>query len=159
MLHFKAKTGSVVGYPRTQPISNEDLLALPCDVLVPAALEKAIHADNADRVQAKIIVEGANGPTTPEADEILNGKDILLIPDILANAGGVTVSYFEWVQDLQTFFWSEEEVNARLRQHVTAAFDQILHIARREQVSMRTAAYIKAISRVAKAIELRGLYP
>ena len=159
VMRYKAETGSVVGYPNTEAISNEDLLALDCDVLVPAALEEAIHAGNADQVKAQVIVEGANGPTTPEADEILNGKGKLLIPDILANAGGVTVSYFEWVQDLQTFFWSEEEVNARLRQHVTSAFDQILRISQREQVSMRTAAYIKAMSRVAKAIQLRGLYP
>ncbi|NLG49620.1 MAG: Glu/Leu/Phe/Val dehydrogenase [Chloroflexi bacterium] len=159
VLRYKAETGSVVGYPNTEAISNGDVLIVDCDVLVPAALEGAIHAGNAGQIKAQVIVEGANGPTTPEADEILNGNGRLLIPDILANAGGVTVSYFEWVQDLQSFFWSEAQVNARLQQYMSSAFDQVYAISQREQVSMRTAAYIKAISRVAKAIQLRGLYP
>jgi len=159
VLRHVQQTGSVVDYPGTTPISNEDLLAMPCDVLVPAALESVLHAENADRVRAKVIVEGANGPTTMDADQILNAKGILVVPDILANAGGVTVSYFEWVQDLQSFFWSEQQVNDHLRRHMIRSFNQVMAISREKGVSMRVAAYIKAVSRVAKAIELRGIYP
>jgi len=159
VLRFKQQTGSVVGYPGAEVITNEQLLALPCDLLVPAALEGSIHRDNAETIRARVIAEGANGPLTPEADEILECKGVLIVPDVLANAGGVTVSYFEWVQDLQIYYWTEAEVNARLREHVVRSFNEILAIAREKGVSLRIAAYIKAISRVARAIELRGIYP
>jgi glutamate dehydrogenase (NAD(P)+) len=159
VLRFKQQTGSVVGYPGAEVITNEQLLALPCDLLVPAALEGAIHRGNAETIRARVIAEGANGPLTPEADEILECKGVLIVPDVLANAGGVTVSYFEWVQDLQIYYWTEAEVNARLREHVVRSFNEILAIAREKGVSLRIAAYIKAISRVARAIELRGIYP
>jgi glutamate dehydrogenase (NAD(P)+) len=159
VLRFKQQTGTVVGYPGAEVITNEQLLALPCDLLVPAALERAIHQGNADAVRARVITEGANGPVTPEADEILDRKGILCVPDILSNAGGVTVSYFEWVQDLQIYFWTEPEVNARLREHIVRSFNDVLAISRQKGVNLRIAAHIKAISRVAKALELRGLYP
>ena len=159
VLRFKAQTGSVVDYPGSEAISNEQVLTLDCDILVPAALEGVVRADNADSVKAKIIVEGANGPTTPEADAILAEKGVLVIPDVLANAGGVTVSYFEWVQNLQSFSWTEEDVNQRLQEYMLTAFREVLEISREKDVSMRTAAYIKAISRVARATEIRGLYP
>jgi len=159
VIRYKAETGSVVGYPGTTPVTNEALLELPVDLLVPAALEKAIHEGNVANVKAAVIVEGANGPTTPEADEALAARDAIVVPDILANGGGVTVSYFEWVQDLQSWFWTEEEVNARLLKQMLASFGEVLAISQQRQVSMRTAAYIKAIARVAKAIELRGIYP
>jgi len=159
VLRFKQENGSVVGYPGADVITNEELLELPCDVLVPAALGDALHAGNADKVKARVIVEGANAPTTPDTDAIFDEKGILVIPDILANAGGVTVSYFEWVQDLQIFYWSEDEVNAHLHNHITRAFDEVLAISQEKGVSMRVAAYIKAVSRVARAIELRGIYP
>jgi glutamate dehydrogenase (NAD(P)+) len=159
VLRFKGETGTVVGYPGTTPVSNEDLLELPVDLLVPSALEKAIHEGNAGRVKAQVIVEGANGPTTPEADQVLAARGAIVVPDILANGGGVTVSYFEWVQDLQSYFWTEEEVNARLRRQMLASFADVLRISQDKKVTLRTAAYIKAIARVAKAIELRGIYP
>jgi len=159
VLRHVQQTGSVVDYSGTTSISNEDLLAMPCDVLVPAALEGVLRGDNADSVKAKVIVEGANGPTTTDADQILNAKGIFVVPDILANAGGVTVSYFEWVQDLQSFYWTEQEVNEHLRRHMIRSFNQVIAISREKGVSMRVAAYIKAISRVARAIELRGIYP
>ncbi len=159
VLRFKGETGSVVGYPGAEVITNEELLALPCDLLVPSALEAALTAANAGQVKAKVIAEGANGPTTPGADEILNDKGVFIIPDILANAGGVIVSYFEWVQDLQTYYWSEEEVNARLRKYIVGAFDDVVAISRERGVAMRVAAHIKGIARVARALELRGIYP
>lgn len=140
-------------------ISNEELLELPCDILVPAAVESVITGDNADRIKARVIAEGANGPTTPEADAILREKGVFIIPDILANAGGVVVSYFEWVQDIQQFFWKEHEVNERLRDVIKRAFSEVWTIAQERGVDMRTAAYILAVSRVADAIRLRGIYP
>jgi glutamate dehydrogenase (NAD(P)+) len=140
-------------------ITNEDLLELECDILVPAALENQISHENAPRLKWKMVVEGANGPTTPEADDILFDKGIFLAPDILANAGGVTVSYFEWVQNLQELLWSEEEVSERLEKIMTRAFSETLKIAKEKKVNMRTAAYILGVGRVAKANELRGIYP
>ena len=159
VLRFKQETGTVVGYPGASGISNGELLELPCDLLVPSALEEVIHEGNANRIKAKVIVEGANGPTTPEADSILESKGVIVLPDILANAGGVTVSYFEWVQNLQRFYWAEEEVNDRLSRFMLLALEKVFAIAQEKKVSMRVAAYIKALARVAKAIELRGIYP
>ncbi|HID87677.1 MAG TPA: Glu/Leu/Phe/Val dehydrogenase [Anaerolineae bacterium] len=159
VLRHKKRTGSVVGYPGADGVTNAELLELECDVLVPAALEGVITAQNAPYVKAKVIAEGANGPTTPEADEILYEKGVFIIPDILCNAGGVTVSYFEWVQSLQSFFWSEEEVNEKLRKIMVRAFGQVLAVAEEKKVNMRTAAYIRAIQRVADAIMIRGIYP
>jgi len=140
-------------------ITNRELLALPVDVLIPAALESQLHAGNAGDVQARYIVEGANGPTTPEADAVLAGKGIVLIPDIIANAGGVIVSYFEWVQDLQFYFWEEDEVNERLHRVITKAFSDVLAMAERHGVSLREAAMMLGVSRVVEATRLRGIYP
>jgi glutamate dehydrogenase (NAD(P)+) len=140
-------------------ITNAELLELKCDVLIPAALGNQITADNAGRVRARLVAEGANGPTTPEADAILRERGIVLIPDILCNAGGVTVSYFEWVQGREEFFWSEDEVNQRLARIMTTAFKEVWELAQREQVDLRTAAYMLAVGRVAEAIRIRGIYP
>ncbi|HXG21209.1 MAG TPA: Glu/Leu/Phe/Val dehydrogenase [Methylomirabilota bacterium] len=159
VLAYAAATGSVVGYAHGEPISNADLLELDCEVLMPCAMENQITAANAPRVRAKIIAEGANGPLTPEADEILNARNVFIIPDILCNAGGVTVSYFEWVQDLQSFFWGEDEINERLRQIMVRSFNQVLRVAHEKKVDPRTAAQIYAIQRVAEAVTIRGIYP
>ena len=159
VLRFKRETGTVVGYPGSDRISNEELLELECDVLVPSALENVITQHNAPRVKARIIAEGANGPTTPEADEILYDRGIFVVPDVLANAGGVTVSYFEWVQGLQFFFWSEREINIQLREIMVRSFEDVLRISQEKKVDMRVAAYILAIGRVAEATMIRGIYP
>ncbi len=140
-------------------ISNEELLELDCDILVPSALENQITDKNASKIKAKIIAEGANGPTTPEADEILHDRGIFLVPDILANAGGVTVSYFEWVQNLQELLWNEKEISERLTKIMKRSFAEVLNISRREKVDMRTAALMLGIGRVAEASKLRGIYP
>ncbi len=150
---------SLEGYRDADRISNAELLELPCDVLIPAALEGQFTGDNASRVRAKLIVEGANGPTLPEADEIFRERGITVVPDILANAGGVTVSYFEWVQGLQEFFWDEDEVYRRLERILVRAFDEVLHTMETHNVDMRTAAQITAINRVAQATLTRGFYP
>jgi glutamate dehydrogenase (NAD(P)+) len=155
----KRETRSLAGFRGAEPISNEDLLLLECDVLAPCALEQVIAAENADKVKAKIIVEGANGPVTPAADEILEEKGILVLPDILANAGGVVVSYFEWVQGLQEYFWKEAEVNAKLNDIVTRAFNETWSTMESRDVSMRLAAYGLAVQRVAEATVTRGIYP
>ena len=159
VLSYKRETGSVVGYPDTETITNEELLELPCDILVPSALENQITVDNADRIQAKVVAEGANGPTTPDADVILHDKGILIVPDILANAGGVTVSYFEWVQGLQSFFWSEEEINQKLERIMSKSFKEVLEASRLKGIDMRTAAMVRAILVVAEALVVRGIYP
>ncbi len=159
VLEHKRRTGSVVGAKDTEEISNADLLELECDVLVPAAFENQITASNARRVKARVVVEAANGPTTPEADEILFSNGIMVVPDILANAGGVTVSYFEWVQNLSVFYWTEQEVNARLEAIMTRSFEAVLDMAKARRVPMRAAAYMLAVSRVAEAVKLRGIYP
>ncbi len=159
VLRHKRANGSVVGFPGADVITNEELLTLPCDILVPAALEKQLHAGNADRVQAKIIAEAANGPTEPEADHIFFDRGIFVIPDILCNAGGVTVSYFEWVQDLQFFFWDEDQVNKNLERVMNQAFDAVMQVAEERGVHNRLAANILAINRVAHATMLRGIYP
>jgi len=156
---YKTRTGSVVGFPDAVPISNEDLLTLDADVLIPAAIENQITTENAPRIRAKLITEAANGPTTYEADQILFERGITVIPDILANAGGVVVSYFEWVQGLQNFYWTKDEVNRQLRRRMVGSFRDIHHIKEKQSVSMRTAAYILALDRVTQAMKLRGLYP
>ncbi|MES2154070.1 MAG: Glu/Leu/Phe/Val dehydrogenase [bacterium] len=162
MTHLK-QTGSVVGFPGTKPVTNNELLALPVDIVVPAALEGVITKDNAATIKCKILAEGANGPTTPEADQIMLKKNVFVIPDVLCNAGGVTASYFEWVQGLQSFFWTEDEVNQRLDQIMTKAFHQVHDIWLRENkkdpLTMRQAAYMLAVKRVADAIAKRGIYP
>src|SRR5438270_2781211 len=150
---------SVAGYPGTDPISNEDLVELDVDILVPAALEGVIHDGNADRVAARFIVEGANGPTTPDGDAILESKGVVVVPDILANSGGVAVSYFEWVQDLQAYWWSEDEVNDRLRDIMDRSYAEVSSLAQEEGVSLRTAAQMIGVGRVAEAHRTRGLYP
>ena len=147
------------GFPDADFIDGNDIFGLPVDVLVPAAVQNVINRDNAADIQASIIIEGANGPTTIEADEILREKEVLVIPDILANAGGVTVSYFEWVQDVQKYFWTENEVVARLREIMTRAFSDVHNIAINEEVDMRTAALIKGIRKVADAKLVRGVFP
>jgi glutamate dehydrogenase/leucine dehydrogenase len=158
-LRYKERSGTVVGMPSTSRLSNEDLLTMKCDILIPAALENVITVDNADLIKAKIVAEAANGPTTPRADEILARKGIFVLPDILANAGGVTVSYFEWAQNLQGFSWSEQQVNAQLQAVIQRSFNDVYEIARRYRTHMRTAAYVLAIGRVADATLVRGLFP
>jgi len=145
--------------PGVEKINNEELLISDTDVLIPAALEHQIRVDNAPYVQAKMIVEGANGPTTREADEILHARGVTIVPDILANAGGVVVSYFEWVQDLQCFFWDEEEVNRNLKRIMVRSFKEVWDFSQREEVSMRLGAYMLAVDRVAGAVQARGIFP
>ena len=159
VLSYKKETGSVVGFKDSETITDAELLGLKCDILVPAALESSISAANATSVKARMIVEGANGPTTPEADKILCDNGKFIIPDILANAGGVVVSYFEWVQGLQSFFWSEDEVNSKLEMVMANAFHEVSEMSQREKVDMRNAAYMLAIKRIADAMEARGIFP
>jgi len=156
---WKKEHGTVVGFPGSETITNAELLALPCDILIPAALENQITGANAGQVKARIVAEAANGPTTPDADEILHANGVFMIPDILANAGGVTVSYFEWVQDLNRDHWSEAVVNAKLREIMDRAFGEVLAMSENAGVDMRTAAYLVAVKRVADTTSLRGLYP
>jgi glutamate dehydrogenase/leucine dehydrogenase len=155
----KQETGRLAGLHGTEEITNEELLLLDCDVLAPCALEQVISTENADKVKAKIVCEGANGPTTPAADEILEERGVLVLPDVLANAGGVVVSYFEWVQGLQEYFWKEDEVNARLNDISTRAFNETWATRERRGTSMRMAAYGLAVQRVSEATTTRGLYP
>ena len=159
VLAHKSEHGTLAGFAGADAISNEELLLLECDVLAPCALEQVISTDNAAQVKARIICEGANGPVTPSADEILEDRGVLVLPDVLANAGGVVVSYFEWVQGLQEYFWKEEEVNARLNDIVTRAFRETWETREQHQTSMRMAAYGLAVRRVAEATVTRGLYP
>jgi glutamate dehydrogenase (NAD(P)+) len=157
---YQAENRTIFGFPNSEPISNEQLLTLPCDILVPAALERQITEANAHKIQCRILAEGANGPTTPEADQILNQRpEIFVIPDVLCNAGGVIVSYFEWVQDLQSFFWSETEVVDKLFRILEAAFTQIVGAAKKQKLSMRLAALSMGIKRVQEAKRMRGLFP
>lgn len=153
---YKKKNKTVKGFPGSKDISGAELLELDVDILVPAALENVITSSNAANIKAKIVGEAANGPTTPEADEILYKKGILVIPDILCNAGGVTVSYFEWVQNLMNFYWTEEEVNSRLEQIMVKAFNEVFDIHKKYSVNMREAAYMLAVKRIAEALKLRG---
>jgi glutamate dehydrogenase (NAD(P)+) len=155
----KSKTGSVINYKGSQSITNEDILEAKCDILIPAALENQIKKKNADRVKAKIVVEGANGPTTPEADRALHEKGIVLIPDILANSGGVATSYFEWVQNLTREHWTLEDVNRKLEGKMVKAFNDVHKIAKEEDSDMRTGALMLGVGRVAEAIKTLGLWP
>lgn len=155
----KDDSGSVAGYKGSDKVTNEELLELECDVLIPAALENQITRTNASKIKAKLIAEAANGPTTPQADRILSDRKVFIIPDILANAGGVTVSYFEWVQGLQAYFWSEREVNLKLRDIMEKSFDSVYNMAKEKNIDMRLAAYCLAVQRVADAHLTRGLYP
>jgi len=155
----KKKTGSVVGLAGATPVSNQAILEIPCDVLIPAALENQITAENAAKIKTKIVAEAANGPTTPEADDILFANGAMVIPDILCNAGGVTVSYFEWVQDLNRDFWEEEEVNLRLEKKMVRAFHEVYDMAQEQKSHLRTGAYLLSVKRVADAMSVRGIYP
>ena len=159
LLRYVAEHKVVKGYSHAEPISNDELLALKCDVLAPCALENVITHENAHKIQAKVIVEGANGPTTNEASRILHERDVLTVPDILANGGGVIVSYFEWVQGLQHYFWTEDEVNAKMKLIITSAFDKVWDLKQEKKVDMRTAAMGSAVRRLERAMLLRGLYP
>ena len=159
VIAWKKEHATVQGFPGSIDISNSQVLEIECDVLIPAALENQITARNASRIRAKIVAEAANGPTTPDADEELFRRGVFMIPDILCNAGGVTVSYFEWVQDLNRDHWSESIVNAKLKDIMVRAFGETLAISRREECDMRTAAYLLAVERVANATSMRGLYP
>ncbi len=156
---WKAEHGTVVGFPGADEVTNQEILELDCEVLVPAALENQITRANAPKVRARVIAEAANGPTTPDADEILFDRGVFVIPDILCNAGGVTVSYFEWVQDMQSFFWTEDRINDSLKGIMDRAFEAVYAMSDRREVDMRTAAYMVAVARVAEATMLRGLYP
>jgi glutamate dehydrogenase (NAD(P)+) len=158
VLEYLNKNKSLEGYPEADAVDNKSLLEIECDVLAPCATENQITSENADRIKCKILAEGANGPTTPKADKILHDKGIFVIPDILANAGGVTVSYFEWVQDRMGYFWSEAEVNARLEDKMVASFNELVHYADKHNVDSRTAAYMLAIDRVAYDTRMRGIY-
>jgi glutamate dehydrogenase (NAD(P)+) len=159
VIAWKKEHGTVQGFPGTTDITNAEVLEVDCDILIPAALENQITERNAGNITARLIAEAANGPTTPEADQILFKNSKFMIPDILCNAGGVTVSYFEWVQDLNRDHWSERVVNEKLKEIMVKAFQETLAIARREQINMRTAAYLLAVQRVADATAMRGLYP
>jgi glutamate dehydrogenase/leucine dehydrogenase len=158
-LRHKQEHGTLSGFAGSDDISNSDLLEVECDILVPAALESVITERNADRIHAKMIAEAANGPTTPEADRVLFDKGILVLPDILANAGGVTVSYFEWAQNIQGYYWAEDEVNEKLERVMKRSFHDVYETAGNNKVNMRTAAYMLAISRVAEVTRLRGIFP
>lgn len=157
--HYSGIEGGIMNYKDAEHISNKELLELPCDVLIPAAISAQITGENADKIKAKLIVEGANGPTTPEADDILSDRGVFVVPDILANAGGVVTSYFEWVQDLQNFFWEETEVNHRLARIMRHAYAAVEHTMKLHKTDMRTAAMIMAVKRVADATTGRGIYP
>ena len=158
LMKHRAETGSITGYPEAEPIDPQEAMLLDCEVLLPAAKENVITTANADRIRAKIICEGANGPTTSEADAILADKKIFVLPDILANAGGVTVSYFEWVQDRQGYFWNEQLVNGRLEEIMVSSFKDVVSYAEKHNVNNRIAAYMLAIDRVATTIKMRGIY-
>jgi len=159
VLKFKKESGSVVGYRDADAISSTDVLEIPCDILIPAALENQIWERNADKIEAKIIAEGANGPTTPKADDILDERGIFVIPDILANAGGVIVSYFEWVQNIQEYFWPKERISSELHRILADSFRKVMERSKREKISMKMAAYCLAVDRVVQATKDRGIYP
>ena len=158
LAHVK-RTGSVAGFEAAEALERDRFWDVPCDILIPAALEQQITAANAHRITARLIIEGANGPTTPDADDILRDRGVLVVPDVVANAGGVTVSYFEWVQDFSSYFWSEEEINERLIRIMKGALDAVWQVAEDKGVSLRTATFIVACERILRARDLRGLYP
>ncbi|GAC1359579.1 MAG: Glu/Leu/Phe/Val dehydrogenase [Ktedonobacteraceae bacterium] len=158
-MRYSREHSGLRGLSGSEAVTNQQLLELPCDILVPAALENQLTKENAARVRARLVIEAANGPTTPEADQILNDKGIMIVPDILANAGGVTVSYFEWVQDLQDFFWAEQEINQRLEAIMMRAFTAVFSKASEQGTTLRMGAYLLAVARVAESTELRGIYP
>jgi len=158
-LKHKAETKSLAGCPGTKEIASEDIIEVDCDILLPSALENAITLSNVGRVKAKIIAELANGPTTPGADRVLEDSGVFLVPDILANAGGVTVSYYEWVQDQYSFFWSERQINETLESTITTAFNAVHSTAEKFNTDMRTGAYILAVGRVVEATSVRGIFP
>ena len=159
LLKHVAEKGTVAGFKNAEAIANDQFWDVDCDVLIPAALEQQLNAGNANRIKARMVVEGANGPTTPEADDILHDRNVLVVPDVIANAGGVTVSYFEWVQDFSSFFWDEAEINARLVRIMKDAFGAVWNVAQDHKVSLRTATFIVACTRILHTRELRGLYP
>ena len=159
LLAHVAAHGSVAGFAQAEVIAPDSFWDVECDILIPAALEQQITSKNAGRIKARMVIEGANGPTTPEADDILDERNVLVLPDVIANAGGVTVSYFEWVQDFSSFFWTEEEINARLVRIMKEAFAGVWQVAQEKKVSLRTATFIVACTRMLHARELRGLYP
>jgi glutamate dehydrogenase (NAD(P)+) len=159
VLRYKEETGSVTGFPGTQKMSISDVLEVPCDVLIPAATENVLTGENAERVQARLIAEAANGPTTPDADRVFFNRGVRVIPDILANAAGVTVSYFEWVQDLQSYFWDADEIAKKLSMAMSRAYEHVAQMANDNECDMRTGAYMLAIARVAEATQARGIYP
>jgi glutamate dehydrogenase (NAD(P)+) len=159
LLEHVASTGSVAGFTQAEVIANDLFWEVDCDILIPAALEQQITSANAGRIKARMVIEGANGPTTPAADDILQDRNVLVVPDVIANAGGVTVSYFEWVQDFSSFFWDEDEINARLVKIMKTAFAAVWQVAQEKQVSLRTATFIVACQRILHTRELRGLYP
>ena len=158
-LRYSKEHGSLRGLPESEPVTNSQLLEMPCDVLIPAALENQLTGRNAARVKPRLIIEAANGPTDPDADKIFNDAGITVVPDILANAGGVTVSYFEWVQDLQRFFWAENEINDRLESIMKRSYRAVAQKASEQETHLRMGAYLLAVARVAEATELRGVYP
>jgi glutamate dehydrogenase/leucine dehydrogenase len=159
VFEHKEKKGLVMGYRDSKEVTNEELLELPCEILVPAALENQITKENADKIKAKMVAEAANAPTTPEADEVLKEKGVFLIPDILANSGGVTSSYFEWVQNLTREHWAEREANKKLDSMMVKAFDEVYHLSKKSEVYMRTAALMLGVGRVAEAVKTLGLWP
>lgn len=159
LLAHVATTGTVAGFVQAEVMPSDHFWEVTCDIMIPAALETQITEHNAGRIKARMVIEGANGPTTPAADDILQARNILVVPDVIANAGGVTVSYFEWVQDFSSFFWSEDEINARLVRIIKEAFTSVWEVAQDKKVSLRTATFIVACSRILHARELRGLYP
>ncbi|MGC3987079.1 MAG: Glu/Leu/Phe/Val dehydrogenase [Pseudorhodoferax sp.] len=159
LLKHVAEKGTVAGFADAEKLAPEKFWDVPCDILIPAALEQQITKDNAGRIQARMVIEGANGPTTPDADDILHDRNVLVVPDVIANAGGVTVSYFEWVQDFSSFFWDEDEINKRLVRVMQHAFAGVWQVAQQHKVSLRTATFIVACQRILQSRELRGLYP
>jgi len=159
LLEHVAQHGTIAGFEPAEKIGNDAFWEVDCDILIPAALEQQLNAGNAGRIKARMVIEGANGPTTPEADDIMQERNILVLPDVIANAGGVTVSYFEWVQDFSSFFWTEDEINARLVRIMKEAFAGVWSVAQDKKVSLRTATFIVACTRILRARELRGLYP
>ncbi|MFB0506500.1 MAG: Glu/Leu/Phe/Val dehydrogenase, partial [Thermodesulfobacteriota bacterium] len=159
LLKHKRESGSVIGFRNADAISSIGVLEIPCDILIPAALENQIWEGNADKIRAKIIAEAANGPTTPKADEILDERSIFVIPDILANAGGVIVSYFEWVQNIQEYFWPEKRISSELNRILSDSFRKVLEMSKKEKISMKMAAYCLGVDRVVQATKDRGIYP